>query len=709
MALYQRDSENADRDLTSLVTVLTDTVDVSGQYVVRIKLGDGAKGLDGTGGDFELTITIDGYTAQPDPQTITFSTATKSYVETTPFTVLSGEEVIAKILSPNAADTDVGVIANLHDVTRALPAVAPNAENGLPIVDANGRTAADVEAIGSSAQSATDLKDFADTGYNPATHKVAGVVLTDTTTTNTDMRGTDSAALASGVNVTQIDGNATNGYNATLKLKQLDINNSAGSAISAVSSGSNGHGMALNGNGSGHGLYTYGGATGHGQANFGGSSSGHGVHNRTIGTGSGMYNLGSSNQPGVKNVGTGSGAGTVFTGGATGKDIDAAEIDALAAAVAAASAPTAASIADAVCDEALSGHSTAGTVGKALSDIDTGVIAIASAVGASSSGNAVNVTVQDTAPLAGVTVVIRNSTDETTVTSGTTDSDGAVTLYVPTDGTYKVRLVKSRYTADLQTLTVSGDTTPSTYTMTAVSGTVLGASVYMDTYYTDIRKVLLDSLSNSNLGKNVSDVALSLTNRAQKSLWSKKPWSNMMVRVALSLTDGSYTFPADFGRIIDIWADFEGKGVPSYWFYESDNYEGGYRLDAGFTKEGGYARVITFHYAQQQSAYMRYQKQLEDFTGASDSTEYSYFPANLIILEAQRTYSLEKRAHKDYQFFTELFNEQFDDFCNSNQWVNRDSRPKLNDRLGTEIVTENYSLSGNSVGSYSERENGFIL
>jgi hypothetical protein len=47
------------------------------------------------------------------------------------------------------------------------------------------------------AQSATDIKDFADTGYDPSTHKVAGVVLVDTTTTNTDMRGTDSAALAS--------------------------------------------------------------------------------------------------------------------------------------------------------------------------------------------------------------------------------------------------------------------------------------------------------------------------------------------------------------------------------------------------------------------------------------------------------------------------------------------------------------------------------
>lgn len=46
---------------------------------------------------------------------------------------------------------------------------------------------ADVTQMSGAAQSATDLKDFADTGYDPSTHKVQGLVLCDTTTTNTDM------------------------------------------------------------------------------------------------------------------------------------------------------------------------------------------------------------------------------------------------------------------------------------------------------------------------------------------------------------------------------------------------------------------------------------------------------------------------------------------------------------------------------------------
>lgn len=46
---------------------------------------------------------------------------------------------------------------------------------------------ANVTHIQGDAQSATDLKDFVDAGYDPATNKVEGVKLVDTTTTNTDM------------------------------------------------------------------------------------------------------------------------------------------------------------------------------------------------------------------------------------------------------------------------------------------------------------------------------------------------------------------------------------------------------------------------------------------------------------------------------------------------------------------------------------------
>jgi len=64
----------------------------------------------------------------------------------------------------------------------------------------------DLTQIGGVAQSATDLKDLADTGYDPSTHKVQGVVLVDTTTTNTDMVDvSDLATILTDTNELQTD------------------------------------------------------------------------------------------------------------------------------------------------------------------------------------------------------------------------------------------------------------------------------------------------------------------------------------------------------------------------------------------------------------------------------------------------------------------------------------------------------------------------
>ena len=118
MALVLLDSENADRDLTSQVTVLTHTPSTTEhrQCQAQIALGDGAKDLDGTGGSFEVTVTVGGQTVEPDPQSVTFSTATRCAVWTNPFPVPANSEVVVKFKSPNAADTDVDVMARLFDV-----------------------------------------------------------------------------------------------------------------------------------------------------------------------------------------------------------------------------------------------------------------------------------------------------------------------------------------------------------------------------------------------------------------------------------------------------------------------------------------------------------------------------------------------------------------------------------------------------------------
>ena len=120
--LTQLDTENADRDLTAAITVLTDTPDASNPMHCQayVKLGDGAKNLDGTGGLFEMTVTVGGQTVQPSPWTETFSTAVRSSMWTGVFPVPANEEVVVQIKSPNAGDTDVDVTAYLYDVHGAV-------------------------------------------------------------------------------------------------------------------------------------------------------------------------------------------------------------------------------------------------------------------------------------------------------------------------------------------------------------------------------------------------------------------------------------------------------------------------------------------------------------------------------------------------------------------------------------------------------------
>ncbi len=66
----------------------------------------------------------------------------------------------------------------------------------------------DLVKMGGVAQSATDLKDFADAGYDPGTNKVQGVVLVDSVTDGLTTANVNVAAGVVESNVKQLDGSA---------------------------------------------------------------------------------------------------------------------------------------------------------------------------------------------------------------------------------------------------------------------------------------------------------------------------------------------------------------------------------------------------------------------------------------------------------------------------------------------------------------------
>jgi hypothetical protein len=96
---------------------------------------------------------------------------------------VGGVSVVGEIVGEFTIGRSAANVTKWLGTAVATPTVA-----GVPEVDLTH-----MEGV---TQSVTDLKDFADAGYDPATNKVQGVVLVDTTTTNTDMRGTDSAGTA---------------------------------------------------------------------------------------------------------------------------------------------------------------------------------------------------------------------------------------------------------------------------------------------------------------------------------------------------------------------------------------------------------------------------------------------------------------------------------------------------------------------------------
>ena len=95
-------------------------------------------------------------------------------------------------------------------------------------------TPANVTQIGGVAQSATDLKDFADTGYDPVTHKVQGVVLTDTTTTAAAVTGLNTANLDATISSRLASASYTAPDNAGISSAASNASTAAAAAATAA-------------------------------------------------------------------------------------------------------------------------------------------------------------------------------------------------------------------------------------------------------------------------------------------------------------------------------------------------------------------------------------------------------------------------------------------------------------------------------------------
>lgn len=138
----------------------------------------------------------------------------------------------------------------------------------------------------------------------------------------------------SDVNLTKIDGQATNGNNATLNLKQLNIVNNAGNALVAQSTGGNGNGAYFFGNGTGYGIDILAGNNGIGLEIDGGSGASGGaavnIASGTIGSAvviegavAGVEIYGDGGDGLIVSSAGGNGHGINVSGNGTGKSVNA--------------------------------------------------------------------------------------------------------------------------------------------------------------------------------------------------------------------------------------------------------------------------------------------------------------------------------------------------------------------------------------------------
>ncbi len=122
---------------------------------------------------------------------------------------------VGKRVQLTVVDGDDGAKTETLEVLLSPPSNTTQLD-GSDIVQASGVVAANTTQLGGVTQSLTDLKDFADAGYNPATDKVTGVLLADTTIASTNaetaignLKDFDSANDAVAV-VTLLNGLAAN-------------------------------------------------------------------------------------------------------------------------------------------------------------------------------------------------------------------------------------------------------------------------------------------------------------------------------------------------------------------------------------------------------------------------------------------------------------------------------------------------------------------
>lgn len=224
---------------------------------------------------------------------------------------------------------------------------------------------------------------------------------------------------------------------------------------------------------------------------------------------------------------------------------------------------------------------------------------------------------------------------------------------------------------------------------------------YWTATYSEIQPRLTDWLVITG-GGAVSNIELDLLNRAQEWLWQYRPWEALQATAALTVSSRVATLPADYGRLLQVYADLDGDGRPD-WYFEnkSDDPARHFTLVTTFAKATGRTFAIHFTGQQQYNPYARYVKTLEAFTGTG--TEYSFFPADILLRCAQKLH-LEDKGDRGNEYAT--LNASFFEallIYENQEHAGAMIHPTTKDSAGNTVYPHDVGLDGWDTQGYRNR------
>jgi hypothetical protein len=194
----------------------------------------------------------------------------------------------------------------------------------------------------------------------------------------------------------------------------------------------------------------------------------------------------------------------------------------------------------------------------------------------------------------------------------------------------------------------------------------------------------------------ITDLALDYINRAIGSLLLEAPrgW-DMLTKDRYTLTIGgtdgkTAVLPTDCGSILLVYSDPNDDNIPTIRYYSGKDYE----IDRSFSTSAGYSASLKFVEEVIYTMYLRYQVIPTIFTGSG--TEYSPFPADLVLLSAQRIRCREKGLNNEWQALKGEYDDFLMKFKGKHQNVSECGDLGINDAAGNMIRIPTYDMAGNN-------------